>query len=259
MTSPQGTMYQAQDLYTNLAEVPNEYALDAPTATSHLITITETIRPPSWARYTTAYLDVVTASGATNTVDLAFSYVDPVSGNAVAFPGSGITQIVAAGTVIIGFDPIAADDDTGPIYTLHCPPNVPLQYALKLGTIAEDEIQTLELNDIGAADTFKLTFNGHETADAITYSADMTAAIQAGLESLVDFVPGDVTVTQTDTNSYPITFPATGNYGMTDVGAITITTPTGFTPTGVTETNKGVVGDEVYALTLSFFFSAGVR
>ena len=257
MTNPQGTMHAAQTIVgLDLADVPQvePYVLDSPEATSHLVTLTEVIRPPGWARYTTAYLDVATVAGTTNTVDLAFSYVDPISGTVVAFPGSGVTQIVAAGLVVVGFDPIAADDDTGPVYTLHCPPRVPIKYSLALGTAAENEIQTLEFDDIGAADTFTLTFNTH-TSGAVTYSADMTADIQTALESLVDFVPGDLLVTQTDANSYPVTFLTAGAFGARDVGAITYT-PTGFVGTAVVETNKGVVGDETYDLTLSFVFSA---
>ena len=98
------------------------------------------------------------------------------------------------------------------------------------------DVQTLELNDIAAADTYKLTFNGHESA-LITYAVDSSAAILAALEGLVDFVPGDIlSVTSTDDDTYPITFdPSLG-----DVGAITITTQTGFTATGVTHTATGV-------------------
>lgn len=257
MTTPQGTLYKARTIVgLDFATAPqvSPYVLDSPQATSHKVTLTEAVTPPSWARYSTVYLDVTGITGTTKTVDLAFSYVDPVSGTVTAFPGSGITQITAAGAVVVGFDPYAADDDTGPVYTLHCPANVPLSYSLAFGTKAENEIQTIDLGDIGAADTYTLTFNAHATS-AITYSADQTAAIQAALEALVDFAPGDLVVTQTSASVYVVTFQSTGAYGATDVGAITITNPTTFTPTGVTETNKGVVGDETYDLTLSFFFS----
>jgi hypothetical protein len=99
-----------------------------------------------------------------------------------------------------------------------------------------DEVQILELNDIAAADTFKLTFNGHESG-VVTYSADMHVAIQAALVALVDFDAGDVVVARVDDNSYKVTFG--GAFARKDAGPITVTSPTGFTPTGVTETTKG--------------------
>lgn len=236
----------------DLSAVPATVTLDS--ATANAFTYTGVLNVPAWARYADFYLNVLTITGTTKTVDLAFSYVDPLDKTTtVAYPGSGITQVTASGLVIVAFDPIASDDDTGPIYTLHGPLPPQLYYSLAFGTKSENEVQTIDLGDIAAADTFKLTFNGHETV-AITYSADMTTDITAALVGLADFVTGDVVVTKTDTHTYVVTFEQ--NVGNQDVGAITITSPSGFTPTGVTETNKGVAGDEVYDVTLSAVYSA---
>jgi hypothetical protein len=101
---------------------------------------------------------------------------------------------------------------------------------------AVPEVQTLEFNDIGAADTFKLTFNAHEST-AVTYSADMAADITAALVGLSDFASGDVVATKVDTNSYDVTFG--GAFAGVNASAITITTQSGFTATGVTETTSG--------------------
>lgn len=103
------------------------------------------------------------------------------------------------------------------------------------------EVQTINLGDIAAADTFKLTYNAHESA-LITYSTDMSAAIQAALVGLADFEAGDVVVTKTSLSVYVVTFG--GAFANRDATAITITTTTGFTPVGVTETTKGGVGTE---------------
>lgn len=97
------------------------------------------------------------------------------------------------------------------------------------------DVQTIELGDIAAADTYKLTFNTHATG-TITYEADSSVAIKAALEALADFEPGDIlSVVSVDDDTYTVTFdPSLGN-----VGAITITNASGFTPTGVTHTATG--------------------
>lgn len=93
------------------------------------------------------------------------------------------------------------------------------------------EVQTLELNDIAAADTYKLTADGVETS-LITYAADSSAAILAALIAHPSFVAADiVSITATDDDTYPITFTKGFN-----APTLTITTFSGFTPTGVTAT-----------------------
>lgn len=100
------------------------------------------------------------------------------------------------------------------------------------------DVQTLELNDISDGDTFKLTHNAIESA-LITFAsiaADNSTLVQDAIEGLAAFIPGDVVVTKTDDNTYVLTFePSLG-----PVSAFTITSPTGFTPTGVTDTATGV-------------------
>lgn len=98
----------------------------------------------------------------------------------------------------------------------------------------DNEVQTLNFNDIGAADTFTLTHAGTATG-AITYSADMSTDIDTALSALATI--DNVTVSKTSLSVYVVTF--TGGSGNTDVSALTITNQTGFTATGVTETTKG--------------------
>lgn len=102
-----------------------------------------------------------------------------------------------------------------------------------------NEIQTIDLNDIGAADTFKLTHNAVASAQ-ITFAADMSTAIQTALEALASIGTGNVTVAKGAGQTYACTF--VGALAHTDVSAITITNSAGFTPGVVTETNKGQTG-----------------
>jgi len=99
---------------------------------------------------------------------------------------------------------------------------------------AVQEVQTLNFNDISTGDTFKLTHNGVESA-LVTYSTDMSTDIDTALTALASIE--EVSVSKTSLSVYVVTF--TGAAGNTDMGAITITTQTGFTATGVTETTKG--------------------
>ena len=122
----------------------------------------------------------------------------------------------------------------------------PVAYYLSAAAQGLVDIQTLELNDIAATDTFKLTHNALEST-AITYSADMTAAITSALEGLASFEPGDLVVTMTDTNTYVVTFRA----ALGAVSALTITSPVGFTPTGVTNTQDGTLAGG-YIQTVTF-------
>jgi hypothetical protein len=99
------------------------------------------------------------------------------------------------------------------------------------------DVQTLELNDIGNGDKFKLEHNAIKTA-FITFTliaSDNSALIVTALEGLAAFVPGDVGVTKTDGNTYVVTFdPSLG-----PVSALTITDEDTFTATGVTDTATG--------------------
>lgn len=87
-----------------------------------------------------------------------------------------------------------------------------------------------------ARPSFTLTYNTHETA-RVYYDLNIASDIQAALEGLSDFVPGDVTVARTGAATYTVTFG--GAYAGLNVSFITITNPWGFTPTGVTVTDQG--------------------
>lgn len=102
---------------------------------------------------------------------------------------------------------------------------------------AVDEVQTIDLGDFGAADTFTLTHGG-TTTSAITYASDISADINTQLELLASIGSGGVSVSRTSATVYVVTFDGTNTQGK-QMGAITITGATGFTPTGVTETTPG--------------------
>ena len=107
--------------------------------------------------------------------------------------------------------------------------------------VGVNEVQILDFDDIGAGDTFKLSFAAVETAGSVTYSGDMEAAITAALESLASIDVGDVLVTQIDTNTYTVEF--RGQYDQTDVGQVTVTSATGFTPLGTGGYTAGSIQD----------------
>src|SRR3972149_3998177 len=100
---------------------------------------------------------------------------------------------------------------------------------------AVNEVQTIELNDIGTADTFTLTYGG-QTTSTITFNATpatFAADIQTKLLALSNIGPADVTVTATDGNSMVVTFVGDlrGRQGaqisIKDVAARTILAKTG--------------------------------
>lgn len=72
----------------------------------------------------------------------------------------------------------------------------------------ENETQLVDLGDIAAADTFKLTWGGRETG-LITYAADMTTAIKDALEALSSLEVGDISVVKRTGQTYDVTFKGT--------------------------------------------------
>jgi hypothetical protein len=92
------------------------------------------------------------------------------------------------------------------------------------------ERQLIALNDIGAGDSFTLTWEGQTTA-AINQSSDMSSAIDTALENLSNIEAGDITVTKVSgVQSYYVDFG--GSLVGSGIALMTIT-PTGFTPTGI--------------------------
>jgi len=228
---------------------------------TNAVTATDDFNTPSWARYATFYLNNTVNAGTTNTLDWKLSYLDPLDkSTATDYPGSGITQITAAGAVIIHVDPIAADDDVAPIYTLHSPLPPILRSTFTLGTKSENEIQTISLSAGLESETFKLTFNAHESTAAVTIPsggfANVSAAqIKTCLLTISDWTTktADIAVVKA-ANDYAVTF--TGSLANADIGAITITSKTGAADGSVAETNKGVAGDETYTATLAVVYHA---
>jgi len=112
-----------------------------------------------------------------------------------------------------------------------------------IGRYDVSEVDTLTINTWDAGDTFKLTINGHETT-AITYSANNAADIQAAIEALDEFAPGDVIVRQLSNHtatvgSYEIAFG--GNAKFKPI-LITLTSATGTTPPTCTPTRTIIGG-----------------
>lgn len=181
--------------------------------------------------------------GESKRVTEADSILKPTIGTITVTPGVDEVQTfdyspgIDGGTVSFGLRTGSGDGVTGGL--TFASSLVAVQAALDalsadaptVGGRGVSEIQTLELNDIAAADTYKLTANGVETT-LITYAADSSAAILAALVAHPSFVAADIiSVTATDDDTYPITFALSF-----DAPTITITTFTGFTPTGVTAT-----------------------
>lgn len=93
-----------------------------------------------------------------------------------------------------------------------------------------DERQEVDLGDIGAADTFTLTYKG-QTTGAITFAADMSSAITTALEALSNIEPGDVVVAKQSGQIYLVRLG--GTLIATGIGVLAIGSPTTFTPGGV--------------------------
>lgn len=91
------------------------------------------------------------------------------------------------------------------------------------------EVATIDLGDIGAADTFKLTYNAVETAGTVAFDTDLADAVvmQAKVDELLGGA-GKATVAQVDTNTYTVTKLSPGAF----VTTFTVTSPTTFTPLG---------------------------
>jgi hypothetical protein len=105
---------------------------------------------------------------------------------------------------------------------------------------ARDEVQRINLGDVGTGDTFTLTYSG-QTTSAISWNAtEATTAsnIDTALEALSNIDASAITVAHVSAQIYAVTFG--GNLASTDVALLTIT-PTGFTPTGITEYQHGGV------------------
>lgn len=99
------------------------------------------------------------------------------------------------------------------------------------------EVATIDLGDIGAADTFTLTYNAVKTAGtyanvvAGVATYDATAAQLTDIQGMVDELlggSGKATVARVDANTYTVTRLQAGAFAST----FTVTDPTTFTPLG---------------------------
>lgn len=113
--------------------------------------------------------------------------------------------------------------------------------------VAANEVQEVDLGDIGSGDTFTLTFDG-QTTSAISFDVDMSSTIDTALEALSNIAASDITVTKGTGHVYSVNFG--GTLAAQDVATLSIT-PTGFTAGGVTVTQTGgSIGDPVTAFEL---------
>jgi hypothetical protein len=87
------------------------------------------------------------------------------------------------------------------------------------------EVATIDLGDIGAGDTFKLTYDSTESTALITYAATLTTEIQTAVDELMG-AADEAVVAKIDSNTYTVTKTRSGVYAST----FTCTTVTGFTP-----------------------------
>jgi hypothetical protein len=111
----------------------------------------------------------------------------------------------------------------------------------------DNEVQTLTLTGWSGSAEVKLTWDGNESTNAVTFNATRTTEFQAAIDELAiasttypAALAGEIVVTRTDSTHYVFTFSGT-NVKNTDVGPISITSGAG-TPTGAgtfAETNPG--------------------
>lgn len=189
------------------------------------------------------YLDVDAVTGLTPTLDVKLQAVSP-NGDFVDVPSAAFAQKTGAGTDSLVVYPGVAETANRSVSDVL--PRVFRAYAAMNAAAAVNEVQTLTLTAGAAGDTFKLTFNAHESA-AVTIPAadfhDVTAAqIKTALLTISDWTTktADIAVVKTG-DDYAITF--SGTLGAQDIGAITVTSKTGTADGSVAETTKGVVAE----------------
>lgn len=116
------------------------------------------------------------------------------------------------------------------------------QVLAEYSAAAANEIQTLTPSGTISGGTYRLTFEGQQTA-ALAYNAN-AAAIQAALEALSTIGEGNVKVTGGPISSGVVTIEFQGDLAKMDVGALTVQSSlTGSTPAvAVAEATKGSGG-----------------
>lgn len=197
------------------------------------------------------YLDVDSVTGLTPQLDVKLQvklvsndYIDyEVAGTPVAF-----AQATGAVQQTITIYPGIAADTTGN-HKAHngiIPRVFRVVSNLNTPAAAVNEVQTLTLTAGLATETFKLTYNAHESAAVVIPTggyANVTAAqIKTALLTISDWTTktADIAVVKT-LNDYAITF--SGTLGAQDISAITVTSKTGAADGSVAETTKGVVAE----------------
>ena len=117
-----------------------------------------------------------------------------------------------------------------------------------------NEMQTIEFNSFDAGDTIRLTYNGHETID-ITYSNDISLAIENALEALEDFDAGDINAVKSTVARYYIDFQGT-KAGCTML-PLTVTNGTGGATGTASVTNVAINGTGSTSFSCDVFKCSG--
>jgi len=167
-----------------------------------------------------------------------------VQGDAVVWNGSAVTSDtsdVASGHTFAGVSIGSANATTlawiqisGEAVSVKAETNVAAGDSVAVsentdGTVTSstNEVQAIDLGDIGAGDTFTLTY-ATDPSSAIAYDTISAANVLAGLNSIAA-LNGNVSVVEdTPGTDYSITF--INDLAATNVSLITITDPTTFTP-----------------------------
>jgi hypothetical protein len=104
----------------------------------------------------------------------------------------------------------------------------------KLRDVYHNEVQDVVLTGFSGTDSFKLTFQGQESAALVRGTNYDAPSIVAALEGLSNIGVGDVAVTNVSDAGFTVTFQ--GALADTDVGLLTVTSGSGVTGVATTST-----------------------
>jgi hypothetical protein len=110
---------------------------------------------------------------------------------------------------------------------------------------ATNEVQTLTATGTVSGGTYKLSFDGYETA-ALAYNASV-AVVQAAIDALANVDPGDITVGGGAFPGTPLTFTFAGQFAARNVPLIAVSSSvTGGGSIAMAQTTAGVSSSGTY-------------